>query len=121
MEVRFKESTGGDGVSVAVRTDNTVPAQDEVINASQLAFPDAVAKPTPVVVELYAGLVTLNSQLPNDLGAGFGNGGYPDFLAAVNSIAVIARTPNVFGYARYFGYNTNLAQTTSSSGPQPVA
>ena len=63
MEVRFKESTGGDGVSVAVRSDNNVPAQAEVINASQLTFPDAVAKPTPVAVELYTGLVTLNSQL----------------------------------------------------------
>src|SRR5206468_609892 len=96
-------------------------AQAEVVNASQLAFPDAVAKPTPVVVELYTGLVTLNSQLPNDLGIAFGNGGYPDFLAAVNSSAVIARNPNVIGYARYFGYNTNLAQTTSATGTPPVA
>src|SRR5439155_24422844 len=121
MEVRFKETTGGDGVSLAVRTDNTVPAQAEVVNASQLAFPDAVAKPTPAVVELYTGLVTLNSQVPNDLGIAFGNGGYPDFLAAVNSSAVIARNPNVIGYARYFGYNTNLAQTTSATGTPPVA
>ena len=114
MEVRFKESTGGDGVSVAVRTDNTVPAQAEVIPASQMEFPAAIAKPTPVVVELYTGLVTLNSLAPNDVGAAFGNGGYPDFIAAMNSSAVIARNPNVIGYARYFGYNTNLAQVNAT-------
>lgn len=114
MELRFKESTGGDGGTVAVRNDNTVPGQGEVIPASLLAFPDAVAKPTPVVVELYTGMVTVNSILPNDLGAAFANGGYPDLLAAMNTPTVVARTPNVIGYARYFGFNSNLVQINAT-------
>jgi hypothetical protein len=114
MELRYKETTGGDGGTVAVRNDNTIPGQGEVIPATLLAFPDAIAKPTPVVVELYTGLATLNSPLPNDIGVAFGNGGYPDLLATANSAAFLAKTPNVIGYARYFGYNTNLAQVNAT-------
>jgi hypothetical protein len=114
MELRFKETTGGDGGTVAVRTDNTVPGQGEVLSGAQLAFPDAVAKPTPVAVELYTGQVTVNSIQPNDLGAAFGSGGYPDLLASLNTAAFVARTPNVIGNARYFGYQSNLAQINAT-------
>jgi uncharacterized repeat protein (TIGR01451 family) len=114
MELRFKETTGGDGSTVAVRTDNTVPGQGEVLSGAQLAFPDAIAKPTPVAVELYLNQVTVNSALPNDIGAAFASGGYPDLLASLHTPAFIARTPNVIGNARYFGFNTNLNQINAT-------
>jgi hypothetical protein len=43
MELRFKETTGGDGGTVAIRTgtDTAIPAQGEVIPGSLCAFPDS--------------------------------------------------------------------------------
>jgi hypothetical protein len=114
MELRFKESTGGDGGTVAVRTDNTVPGQGEVIPGSQCVFPDSIAPRTPIVTELYTGLVTLNSQAPNNINAAFGNGGYPDLIAATNTINFIARLPNVIGYEKSFGFKQDLREAQAT-------
>ncbi len=111
MELRFKETTGGDGGTVAVRTDNTVPGQGEVIPGTQCLFPAALVKPTPVVVELYTGYQ----------GRQTGNGQIDQLITSTNfpgssyitdtiNYNYIANTPPVYGYSRYFGYNTNLSQ-----------
>jgi uncharacterized repeat protein (TIGR01451 family) len=106
MEFRYKESTGGDGGTVAVRTDNTVPGQGEVITASQLAYPDAVAPAsTPVALELYTGLIQSQNVL---------NGNINDLIAATNAPRMIATIPNIAGYSAYFGFNTNFVQINAT-------
>src|SRR5215213_6999656 len=105
MELRIKELTGGDGGTVAVRTDNTVPGQGEVIPASSLVFPDAVAPASPIAIELYTGLVQSQNVL---------NGAIHDFIAATNSSRMIATIPNIAGYSRYFGFNTNFVQINAT-------
>ena len=66
MEVRFKETGGGDGASVAVRSDGTVPAITDVISNQNLVFPTAVAPvATPVKVEIYSALASVNPLTGN--------------------------------------------------------
>jgi uncharacterized repeat protein (TIGR01451 family) len=112
IELRFKETTGADGATLAVRNDNTIPAQGEVAPASLFAFPDAIASPTPVVTELYTGLPTLNSFELNEINAAFGNGGYPDLLMSLALPNVIARTPNFVAYEKTFAVVSNLVNTS---------
>jgi hypothetical protein len=110
IELRFKETTGGDGATLAVRNDNTVPAATEIASANLFAFPEGVAPATPMVVELYTGQATLNSQELNEVNAPFGTGGYPDLLLSTSTPQFINRLPNIIGYAKYLGYNFNLNQ-----------
>jgi len=113
MELRFKETGGGDGGTVALRVGNdaSIPPATDVLS-SFLAYPDAVAPPTPIVVELYTGLPTLNSFAPNDLGDPFAAGGYPDLVDATNSLAFMARLPNIIAYEKFFGVCSNLSNTS---------
>jgi uncharacterized repeat protein (TIGR01451 family) len=114
MELRFKETGGGDGGTVAVRTDNTIPGQGEVIPGNQCVFPDTIAPRTPAIVELYTGQVTVNSLAVNDLGAAFGSGGYPDLLASAKTINFIAGLPNVIGYEKSFAFKQDLREAQAS-------
>lgn len=96
MELRFKESSGGDGGTIAVRNDTTVPGQGEVIPGTFCAFPADLVPATPVVVELYTGL---------------SGGTLTDLTNAANTANFGAHLANVAGYARYFGFMTNLTQS----------
>jgi autotransporter-associated beta strand protein len=115
IELRYKETTGGDGGTLVVRNDNTVPAATEVLSGSLLAFPNTIAPATPVVVELYTGQVTLNSFELNEVNAAYGSGGYPDLLASIETPAFINRLPNVIGYEKNFGFNFNLNQGNAAT------
>jgi uncharacterized repeat protein (TIGR01451 family) len=95
MELRFKETTGGDGGTVAIRTDNTLPAATEVAPASMFVFPADLSPPTPVIAEIYRG------PTGNLIG---------DLTNAFNAVNVMARLPDIVGYERYFGFNTNFVQ-----------
>lgn len=110
IEARFKEGTGGDGVSLAVRNDNTVPGQGEVIPTAFLAFPGDKALPAPVLAELY-------QWYPTPYGAVgyFGNTLADLNWAKSNSIFYLQGLPTIFGYERYFGYNTNTVDVPATT------
>ncbi|HTD68498.1 MAG TPA: hypothetical protein VK846_18405, partial [Candidatus Limnocylindria bacterium] len=102
VEVLMKESGGGDGVALAIRggTDTAVPAATEVISSALFRFPGDLTPPTPVIAELYRNLL--------------GGSAIADLIALTNSPSFVTRSPDVVGYTRYFGFNTNLVSSQES-------
>lgn len=118
IELRFKETTGGDGGTLAIRNDNTVPGQGEVAAGSLFAYPSAVAPAITAVAELYTGLATTGLPGP-DFGlavvpsaAPQANGNFADLMAATNSLAFQARLPNFVGFEKTFNVASNLVNTS---------
>ena len=106
MELNYKEGTGGDGGAVMVTmTSSTasIPAATEVAPARLFRFPDAVAPRPVAVVELYTGLAQISAA---------GSGSIGDLIFTTNSIPFISKQPNAILYEKYFGYSTNLGNTS---------
>jgi hypothetical protein len=118
IEARFKETGGGDGATVAVRSDAAIPATTEVISNNLLVFPIDLAPYTPIQFEMYNGLKTLNPLNVNGVTlGGFGNtgaGSIADLLSVTNNTNFIARIPNINGYTKILGWNTNLVQSAGT-------
>ena len=106
MELVYKETGGGDGGAVMVTmtsATNTVPGGAEVAPARLFRFPDAVAPRPVAVVELYTGLAQISPA---------GNGSIGDLIITTNSVPFISKQPNAILYEKYFGYSTNLGNTS---------
>ncbi|MEY2409829.1 MAG: hypothetical protein QOF48_2499, partial [Verrucomicrobiota bacterium] len=112
MEVRFKETGGGDGAAVAMRggADVSIPAAAEVIPSihngtnNLLLYPEGIAPRPKAIIELYNGLV--NNTAPS------GNGAIADLLFSTNILKFVSGLPDTVGYERYMGYSTNLGNTS---------
>ena len=105
-ELLFKEGGGGDGGALAIRSvgDATVPPATEVAPGAFFAFPDAVAPRPVALVETYTGLV--NDTPPN------GSGNIQDLRFSTNINKFIIGQPDGIAYEKYFGYSTNLGNTS---------
>src|SRR4030095_718932 len=60
VELRYKETGGGDGGTVQVRNDNTLPAATEEAPRELFQLRPPHVASTPVQIELYTGLVQAN-------------------------------------------------------------
>ena len=110
MEVLWKESTGGDGMSLAIRpgSDNAVPPQTEMAGANFFAYPSAIAPRIVSQVEIYTNLFYTG---PNNVAFRPDNG-LADITNALNSIKVIAKAPDYLAYNKYLGAITNKFQSS---------
>ncbi len=111
IETRFHEGGGGDGATVALRTDALIPAASEVISNNFLVFPTNRAPLTPVQWEQYSGVATLNPLVNQGGWNASGAGSIMDLIQATNLTNFIARVPNIVGYCQYFGWNSNRFQS----------
>ncbi len=108
LEAWLKEGTGGDGISVAARTDSTVPGQGEVIPVSQCAYPADKAPFTPAVAEIY-------TVYPTPYGnVGLFNSALVDLTNAMNTTFYLQHLPYWLGYEKDFSFNTNQVDVPSA-------
>ncbi len=121
IEFNFKETGGGDGggVMVTIGTTNGLtggPAMvggfTNVLGADLLQYPD-IANFTPVpkmVVEMYTNLVySGHSLFPSQVVAA--NGNKSDLVLATNITKYKANIPDMTGYMKHSGFQTNLGQS----------
>jgi|GEM_PF-6802498 len=115
MEFLLKEGSGNDGFSV-MWTDprvTTAPSTTTFIPPANLAYPEGVAPPTPVIMELYTGYQNFLAGY-NQLPGLYAATNFPPNNYAVNVVnfKYIAGIPDVLGYQNYFGVQPRTLANT---------